>query len=230
MIKNNPLKNLKQMNKKFILGIIITIIGFYAISTKFFGLADFQTEKSTTLLISRFEFWIFLAIMFFYAKFVEKSSFLQISEQKKKWWFYPLAIVSLLVITTIIMNLIVFAEHKIGMQNNTKIEETLYALLCENKGLMLLTCITAGVTEELLFRGYILSRIKVLFKSDILAVFISALLFGLAHFAYGDFNRMFFPFIIGLIFGTYYVKYRNISVLIICHFIMDFYTLYSQCK
>jgi len=218
------------MNKKIILGIIITIIGFYAITTKFFGFADFATEKSTTLLISRIEFWIFLILMIIYAKYIEKENFLQITEQKKKWWFYPLAIVSLLLITTIIMYLIVLIKHKIGIQNNTKIEETLYTLLCENKGLMLLTCITAGVTEELLFRGYILSRIKILFKSDVLAVIISALLFGLAHFAYGDFNRMFFPFIIGLIFGTYYVKYRNISVLIICHFIMDFYTLYSQCK
>lgn len=220
----------RQMKNRAILGIIITIIGFYAITTKFFGFADFAIEKSTTLLVSRIEFWIFLILMMVYAKCVEKNNFLEITEQKKKWWFYPIAIISLLVITTIIMNLIAFAEHKIGIQKNAKIEETLYAILCGSKGLLFLTCITAAVTEELLFRGYILSRIKLLFKSDFIAVVISAILFGLAHFGYGDFNRMFFPFIIGLIFGTYYVKYKNISVLIVCHFIMDFYTLNSQCR
>ncbi len=218
------------MNKKYLTGIIITIIGYYAIATKFFGFADLGFAKETSLLISRIEFWILLLLLFLYARFVEKNNFLLISEQKKKWWFYPVAIVSVILITTIALNIIVLIEHTSGIKGNPEIEEMLYAILCGNKGLLLFTCITAAVTEELLFRGYLLSRIKKIFNSNWIAVFVSALLFGLAHFAYGDINRMFFPFIIGLIFGAYYVKYRNIAVLIICHFIMDLYSIYSNCK
>ena len=122
------------------------------------------------------------------------------------------------------------AEHNFGIQSNSKIEQQLYDILCANKGLLIFTCLTAGVTEELLFRGYLLPRIKALTNSNVSAVLISAFLFGIAHYGYGDINRVLFPFIIGIIFGSFYLKYRNISILIICHFAMDLYSMYSQCK
>ncbi|MDY3364394.1 type II CAAX endopeptidase family protein [Riemerella anatipestifer] len=217
------------MNKRFIIGILLTIFGYLLITTKFFGLANFQIEKSTSLLLSRIEFWILLIGMLFFAKSYEKSKFLLINEEKKKWWIYPVATFALLLVVTLTMSLISIAVNKIGIESSTKTEETLYRIVCENKFLLFFTCITAAVTEELLFRGYILSRIKKISNSSWISVFVSALLFGLAHFGYNDFRSMFFPFIIGLIFGGFYVRYRSISILIISHFIIDVYSLYSQC-
>ena len=219
----------KFMNKKTIIGIILMFVGFLLIFTKFFGFGNFEIDKTLSLIISRTEFWILTLLMFLFAKYYEKKDFLLITEEKKKWWFYPLATFSVIALVTIVMNIIVLIENNLGFHTNNKIETELAKIFCSNKILLVFTCITAGVTEELLFRGFLLSRIKMLTKSNWIAVFLSALMFGLAHFGYDNFNRMFFPFIIGLIFGSFYVKYRSISVLIACHIIMDLYSLMSQC-
>jgi hypothetical protein len=96
--------------------------------------------------------------------------------------------------------------------------------------LLLFTCLTAGITEELIFRGYLLPRLEILFKNKWAAIIISALLFGLAHGGYGDLSKMLVPFIIGFIFAFYYTRYRSLTVLIICHFLIDFNSLYGSCK
>ncbi|MGK4568498.1 CPBP family glutamic-type intramembrane protease [Flavobacterium sp. 3HN19-14] len=36
------------------------------------------------------------------------------------------------------------------------------------------------------------------------------------------------PFIIGTVFAVYYWKFRNIKILMICHFLWDFILLYMQ--
>jgi membrane protease YdiL (CAAX protease family) len=91
----------------------------------------------------------------------------------------------------------------------------------ENKFLMVYTALTAGVTEELIFRGYLLPRLEMLLKNSYLAILISSLIFGLAHYGYGTIQNMLDPFVIGLVLATYYWRYRNIKVTIIFHFLWD---------
>jgi len=56
-------------------------------------------------------------------------------------------------------------------------------------------------------------------------VIISSLLFGLAHYSYGNWSQIINAVLIGLIFGFHYQKYRNIKILIICHFLIDFISI-----
>ena len=91
--------------------------------------------------------------------------------------------------------------------------------------LMVFTCVTAGFVEELLFRGYLLPRLALLFNNSLVAVIVSSVLFGLMHFGYGTVINMVGPFIIGLVFAIYYWKFRNIKVLIFCHFTWDLMAL-----
>jgi hypothetical protein len=94
--------------------------------------------------------------------------------------------------------------------------------MCDHKILMLFTCLTAAFTEELMFRGYLLPRLQVLFGKPWIAIIVSSLLFGLAHAGYLNFNSVFLPFLLGIAFAVYYYKYRNIAVLIVAHFLIDF--------
>lgn len=90
---------------------------------------------------------------------------------------------------------------------------------------MVFTALTAGVTEEFIFRGYLQPRLTVIFKNPYAAIILSSLLFGLLHFKYGTLANVIGPIFIGLIFSLYYWKYRNLTVLILCHFLWDLISL-----
>jgi len=87
--------------------------------------------------------------------------------------------------------------------------------------LLVFTALTAGVTEELVFRGYLQPRLELLFKNPYWAIVISSLIFGLAHIMYGTVKNVIDPFFIGLGLAIYYWRYRNIKVAMVFHFLWD---------
>ena len=220
-----------QKKNAMIAGILLAVFLIICITTSFFGLVHLKNlGAEISFWISRSEFWILVLIMFLYARKVEKKPLLLWKEKKKKPLFYLLSIIIVLIAVVILTTVLSILEKTIGMtQNNTAVAKMI-AILCGNKLLLLFTCLTAGVTEELIFRGYLLPRLEILFKNKWVAIIISALLFGLAHGGYGDLNRMLVPLVIGIIFGYYYSRYRSLTVLIICHFLIDFNSLYGSCK
>ena len=218
-------------NKLTLTGIALALLLFISVMTNIFGL--FHNSISSldiSLWTSRFEFWLALVILYFYSSKIEKTNFLLWEEQKKKPLFYLASTAIILAGVTVILTAISLAEKKLGLTESNKVFNKITDVLCDDKLLLVFTCLTAAFVEEFIFRGYLLPRLQILTKSKWIAIFLSSLLFGLAHFGYSDLNRMLFPFIIGLIFSFYYSKYRSLTVLIICHFLMDFYSTYGACK
>jgi hypothetical protein len=80
--------------------------------------------------------------------------------------------------------------------------------------------ITAGFCEELIWRGYIITRLEARGRSRRLAVLLSAVSFALIH-------GLFFPvkllvtFLIGIVTGLYYTRERNLVPLMVTHLIAD---------
>lgn len=97
----------------------------------------------------------------------------------------------------------------------------LYRVMKQYPVLIVFAAVTAGITEEFIFRGYMISRLSLFFKNKTLPVLISAVLFSAIHFGYKSISELIFSFLIGIIFGYHYQKYRNIKVLIIMHFLID---------
>lgn len=220
-----------SQNKVTIIGIGLALLLFTSVLTNFFCL--FHNPASSldvSLWVSRIAFWLILLILYWYSLKIEKSSFLLWAEQRKKLLFYVISTVAILAGTTVILTTISLVEKQIGVTEDNSALNKVTAVLCGDKALLVFTCITAAFVEEFIFRGYLLPRLQMLTKNKWIAIFLSSLLFGLAHFGYADLNRMLFPFIIGLIFSFYYSKYGSLSVLIITHFLMDFYSTYSACK
>jgi len=83
------------------------------------------------------------------------------------------------------------------------------------------TALTAGITEELFFRGYVMSRLSLFFQNRHVQVLISAALFCSIHISYHYWGETIFTFLLGLIFGYHYQRFRNIKVLMVVHFIVD---------
>jgi membrane protease YdiL (CAAX protease family) len=213
-----------------IISILIPIALLLIVSTKFFGLNHLGKTPEISLWISRIELWIVLLITYLFAKYIEKKNFLLWTEQKRKPLFYLTSIIIILAGITFLLTTISIAEQKFGLISNNKALNSMNEIMCNNKGLLILTCLTAAFTEEFIFRAFLLPRLQILLNNIWISIFLSSLLFGLTHFGYSDINRMLFPFIIGIIFSYFYYKYRSLTVLIICHFLMDFYSLYGACK
>lgn len=81
-----------------------------------------------------------------------------------------------------------------------------------------------GISEEGLFRGYIQTHLEKLYTSN-RAILIQAILFGVWHFVWDlypfNFTHMIFyvgyTFLVGLLFGYFYSKTRNLVPLVFAH-------------
>lgn len=95
------------------------------------------------------------------------------------------------------------------------------------KLLWVLMSFTAGFCEESVFRGYLITRIRLLgkFSSWTVPVIISSLLFGIPHL-YQGFAGAVVITILGAIFAVSFIRYKTIWPAIIAHFFLDFLNLF----
>ena len=208
-------------NSLLIAGIIISVVlPFLAIlSSYLFKQTGFTGE--TKFFISRFSIWFSLLLLFLYNYKIEKTPFLLWKE--KQYSFSPFLIAVFetflkLFISVIIVGYIVLL-FKIKVES--VVLNKALALFKNNYFLAFFTCLTAGITEELFFRGYLLPRLTIVMKNTKLAIVLSSLLFGLMHYGYGTLVQMIGPAVIGLVLGWQYQKYQSIKIVILCHFLWD---------
>lgn len=183
---------------------------------------------ATLFIISGFRIWGVLLLIYLYTLGFEKNSFLLWTENEYKPLVYIKSIfVTMLSLIGILLIVILPLKFSGANMESQKLK-LIVALLKDNFPLLLFTCLTAGITEELLFRGYLLPRLQLLFNSILLPVLLSSLFFGLLHFGYGTFAQVIGPFGIGLVLAIHYYKYRNLKIIIICHFLWDFTTIFLK--
>ena len=84
------------------------------------------------------------------------------------------------------------------------------------------TCVTAGVCEEIGFRGYALRQLQGLTGSTALAVVGQGLVFGLFHLYQGWKNAVVIA-LLGMLFGLLAVWRGNLRVNILSHAMTDFW-------
>ncbi|WP_449401647.1 CPBP family intramembrane glutamic endopeptidase [Chryseobacterium wanjuense] len=146
-------------------------------------------------------------------------------ERKYSFLFYIGSVISLYFICAFggtFLNVLV----KIATQEKVSDKLLRLTYLFKNNYLLIIfTCLTAGVVEELLMRGYIQSRIEKIYANQYFGIIISAILFGILHSTYGTIGQVLVPFFIGVVFAMFYKIYSNIKILIICHFMYDFVSL-----
>ena len=83
----------------------------------------------------------------------------------------------------------------------------------------------AAISEELIFRGYILGELRKRY-SLIYAIFWMAILFTIIHIPFSEFNlsRLLSIFIGGIFYGVYASNYKNIWTTIAFHFSWNFFS------
>jgi membrane protease YdiL (CAAX protease family) len=86
--------------------------------------------------------------------------------------------------------------------------------------LFLFLSMTAGVVEEIVFRGFLQTQFGKLFRNVWIGMLISAIFFGLSH-AYEGKPRMFIIFVLGVLFGTVTILRKSLRIGMIAHALFD---------
>jgi membrane protease YdiL (CAAX protease family) len=89
---------------------------------------------------------------------------------------------------------------------------------------LILVTAFVGFYEELVFRGFLITRLKVMTKNVWVAVFISSVIFGVVH-NYQDKLAMVQITMIAFIFGTMYVRRKSLISPMLAHMAFDFINL-----
>ena len=88
-------------------------------------------------------------------------------------------------------------------------------------GVSLLLYARAGIAEEVFYRGYAIERIEALTGNRAIAAAVPLLIFAGSHFSQGCAGIL-ITFVIGAIATAIYLWKRNLLILIIAHFMVDF--------
>ena len=88
-------------------------------------------------------------------------------------------------------------------------------------GVSLLLYARAGIAEEVFYRGYAIERIEALTGNRAIAAAVPLLIFAIGHFSQGIAGIL-ITLVIGAIATAIYLWKRNLLILILAHFMVDF--------
>lgn len=165
------------------------------------------------------------------------------------WWLYALAILSWLVLAErlplssigfrsptwktllfavlgLVAALFVFTIHfavivRLFHLDTTGALEQQRAILSRPYWFRVLLTLRAGVVEEILFRGYLIEKVRQLTGSVALAVALSVLTFTGAHFAGWGLVHLIPVFGVAIVFALLYVWCRDLPSNMLAHFLTD---------
>ncbi|WP_294287309.1 type II CAAX endopeptidase family protein [uncultured Chryseobacterium sp.] len=217
------------MNGKYALGILLTFVLLGGVMLYVFPLIHLilggTGSMTATFTYSRVVLWIVLLAVFLYSLLVEKQPFLLWKDKSGSLGFYLKKVFSLYLICAIGGAFLNFLIKLSTHENVSSKMLQLSHIFRNNYALIIFTCLTAGVVEEFLMRGYMQPRIEKIYHNRYAGIIVSAVLFGILHSSYGTVGQVLVPCFIGIVFAVFYKIYSNIKILIICHFLYDFVSL-----
>ena len=199
-------------------GIILTLVWLVLFD---YWLNRLQISNYDKLFYSRFIYWGIVVVLFFYSFKIERRPLLLWKEENNTIGFFLLS-VFLLYLSSIGAAIISAVPVLLGDHENNAMIKKIIAIITGRQVTIFFIALTAGVTEVLIFRGYLLTRLSQWFRNNVAAIIVSALLFAALHYKYGSLRELIFTFLIGTIFSIYYIKYRNIKAIIVTHFLIDY--------
>jgi len=211
-----------QPNKTVvIIGIIIAAV-FPSVAMELFGRLHIIPTQS--LFYSRFIFWGEVLFLWWYAEQYENQKLI-IWKEKESGVNFITKWVCFLFLLAMAANILSAITKLLGFPENYPLMRAMAKFLADKPFLIIFISATAGFCEEVIFRGYILTRLTSFFKNEYIPVIISAVLFSAMHYKYHSAREFVFTFLFAMITGLHYNYYRNIKPLIIVHFLVDWAAL-----
>jgi uncharacterized protein len=172
------------------------------------------------LLIRETIWWGYAAAILLWLHFAEKLPLSSIGLRRPTWkalLFGVLGGLALMLVFAIHFGVIVPLFH---LNTNTAGAERA-VILARPFRYRFLMVLRAAVVEEILFRGYIIEKVRQLTGSTALAVLVSVADFTYAHLSGWGFMHLIPVFGSAVIFALLYVWKRNLPANMVAHFIVD---------
>ena len=208
----------KPNNTILFLGVLLAFIIPLLLTIAMGGM---QMEYYDKLFYSRFFYWGTVLLLLGFAFKIEGQPLLIWKESKLTAGYFLLSVL-VLYLLSIAAAIVSAMTLLFGVHDSNSLMKKVIETLRGHPVMIFFMAFTAGLTEELIFRGYLLTRLSQLLKNNGAAIIVSSLLFAGLHYKYGSYQELVFTFLIGALFSVYYMEYRNIKVLIVAHFLIDF--------
>jgi uncharacterized protein len=196
------------------LAIITALIVFHGndLGHRFLGMTALQSRDLF--------WWSLLALLLLYIALVERRPFSSIGIRRPRirTLVAGLAFAAVLIfVVGYISNAIIVAfelDTTAGSEAAQAIDSTpvWYRVLLIARG---------SIAEEVVFRGYLIERVRELTGSRVLAVFASVALFSLAHLHYWGWVPLIFVSLAGIVAALQYLWLRDLVGNIITHYVTD---------
>jgi len=122
----------------------------------------------------------------------------------------------------------IFPNYK--SKREEEIRKLIFGSMPKSQGkaffLLLITSLKAAIFEELIFRGYLLTNLLLLF-SPIFAIIVQAIFFFIGHLYQGFFNSI-LPLIFGILLGVVFFLTNSLIIVMLAHFSSDMIGLTMQ--
>ncbi len=195
-------------------GLAIALFGAPAVVV-LFKLAGFTPADLGATVVRELVILALVAILFWIIRSREKLPLSSIGLKRQK--IVPAVLWSLAVMLTFGLGIAgcLFALPLIGLSYGSSSGPVVPI------GVSLLLYARAGIAEEVFYRGYAIERIEALTGNRAIAAAVPLLIFAGSHFSQGAAGVL-ITFVIGAIATAIYLWKRNLLILIIAHFIVDF--------
>lgn len=86
--------------------------------------------------------------------------------------------------------------------------------------------ITAGIYEEIIYRGIVITQLRQITESRAVQIVASAFLFALIHWSMGP-HTWIISMVYGLFWGYLFIRYHSLLPIMISHFLFDVLSIYQ---
>jgi membrane protease YdiL (CAAX protease family) len=187
------LRNLhKSQITVLIIGILLAVLLSFGI-----GIVRLLTiNYHDKIIYSEFAKWIIVVFLFFYAYRVEKQPLLIWSTNDTGIGFTLLSVL-VLYVAYVLEAIVSVVPYWFGYRDTDQAMRLIMQSLRGHPLLIFFVSITAGVTEELIFRAYVLTRLSTLFKDPYIPIIASSVIFSALHYKYHSLGEFIFTFCSG---------------------------------
>jgi membrane protease YdiL (CAAX protease family) len=172
--------------------------------------------------------WALTAAVVFILVFWEKLPLSSIGLRRPTWMTLLWGIAGAIAVRIVASIVLVFYARLLGASTLHNFAHDLglaMKLGAMPFGFIILLSVRAAVTEEILYRGYVIERLGAVTGSRILAAGVSLVAFTLAHLGAWDLTYLIVVAPIGLVLTAQYLWRRDLAANICTHFLTDAFSL-----
>ena len=112
----------------------------------------------------------------------------------------------------------------LGYEESNPLAERIVEIVKGNLFLLFLIPVISSISEETFYRGIIQNLLQK--KIGVYSIFITSIIFAIAHLEYKTIFQFLMPFLFGILLGFLMYKFKNIFAPISAHFFYNFLSLF----